>query len=374
MNRVALVHDWLVAHRGGEKVLLELARLFPAASIYTLVFDRSRVHPELRERRISTSFIQGLPGAPERFRKYLPLFPRAIESIDLRRYDLVLSTSHCVAKGVRSAAPHLSYVHTPMRYLWDQLPSYLPQPLRPATPMARALVSPLRRWDVESASRPTRIIANSAYVAERIRRFWGREASVVHPPVDIDRFRAYPGPRSGWLVVNALVPYKRTELAVQLATSRGVELTVVGDGPERQTLERMAGPSVRFLPSVSDGELAELYGRSRLLIHGGVEDFGIAPVEAMAAGCPVVALGEGGVTETVREGETGTFFDAPSVEALARAVDRLEREQAAGAFRPDDVRRHARVFSTQRFVDEITSHIKDLSEYRETPRNALRQP
>ncbi|MEO0815009.1 MAG: glycosyltransferase, partial [Myxococcota bacterium] len=339
MTRVALVHDWLVAHRGGEKVLLEIARLFPDAPILTLVFAPELVHPELRDRTVSTSFIQGLPGAPERFRRYLPLFPKAIEQFDLRGFDLVISTSHCVAKGVRSRAPHLSYVHTPMRYIWDQMPSYMPSGFQWATPAVRAAVTPLRRWDVESAERPTRLLANSAYVAERIRRFWGRDAQVLHPPVELSRFSGGDGAqRHGWLTVNALVPYKRTELAVELATQRGERLVVVGDGAERERLQQLAGPTVEFRTQVSDDALAELYARSELMIHGGVEDFGIAPVEAMASGCPVVALGEGGVTETVRSDESGVFFLSPTPQALGQAIDRLRGLWAAGSLSEQRIR------------------------------------
>lgn len=351
-----MVHDWLVAHRGGEKVLLELARLFPEAPIYTLVFKPARVHPELRSRRVVTSFIQRLPGA---FRAYLPLFPAAIESFDFQGFDLVLSTSHCVAKGLRSEAPHLSYVHTPMRYIWDQLDSYVPKvPGRRLVRVAAEIAAePLRRWDVASSARPTALVANSRFVAKRIERFWGRQASVVHPPVDVERFSGAPSrERSGYLVVNALVPYKRTELAVEFATRNRLPLTVVGDGPERESLVSRAGPTVKFLRSVGDAELVELYAGARAMIHAGIEDFGIAPVEAMASGCPVIALGEGGVTETVRAGETGVFFSEPRVEALAAAAKQLSEID----WNPVHIRRHAQTFSAAAFRENFLREIEGL--------------
>lgn len=360
MSRVALVHDWLVAHRGGEKVLLEIARLFPDAPIFTLVCEPSRVHPELLARTIHTSFLQRLPGAPLRFRQYLPLFPRAIETFDLSGFDLVVSTSHCVAKGVRTRGRHLSYVHTPMRYIWDQLDSYVPRVpgqvwLRR---VANTLVQPLRHWDAVSAGRPTRLIANSEYVAQRIERFWGRKASVVYPPVDIERFKTPTGaePRHGLLVVNALVPYKRTELAVELANRRRLRLTVVGDGPERRALEKLAGSTVRFLPSVDAPTLASLYQGACALIHCGEEDFGIAPVEAMASGTPVIGLGHGGLCETVIDQRTGVLFAEPTIDSLCSAFDRFSQID----FEPMDIRRHVERFSTARFRSEIAHEIEAL--------------
>lgn len=382
-GRVALVHDWLVGHRGGERVLLELARLFPDAPIYTLVFDRRRVHSELRQRDVRQSFIASLPGSPRSFRRYLPLFPRAIESFELGAYDLVISTSHCVAKGViaRDRAIHLSYVHTPMRYLWDQLDSYLPQVRgrRLLRGLAHSLSTPLRRWDVASARRPSRLVANSHYVASRIQRFWGRDASVVYPPVDVEDFDRRDDGRDqerelgSLLVVNALVPYKRTELAVDFATRSGRPLTVVGEGPERERLKRRAGDHVRFVSGLSREGLIALYRRASVFLHCGVEDFGIAPVEAMAAGCPVVAFGEGGVRETVVETQTGSFFSEFTTAALAHAVDRVEAWRRAGRLDVVAIRRHASTFSRAAFRVRILNEIDDLLVSRSDARNAMRQ-
>ncbi len=280
-----LVHDWLVTHRGGEQVLLELARAFPSAPIYTLVYDRKNVHPELQNRMVHTSFIQKLPRVPKHFRRYLPLFPKAIEAFNLADYDVVISTSHCVAKGARAQGLHISYVHTPMRYIWDQLPSYvtrLPESARaPVIRAAEVAVTPLRRWDVASSKRPTELIANSRYVANRIARVWDRDAHVVHPPVAVDFWNGAPEKkREGYLVVSALVPYKRVDVAVDAALAFGLPLTVIGNGPERRNLLKRAGGRVRFVTGASNDELREAYASAKALLFCGVEDFGIVPVEA----------------------------------------------------------------------------------------------
>ncbi|MBI5510090.1 MAG: glycosyltransferase [Deltaproteobacteria bacterium] len=358
-----MVHDWLVAQRGGEHVLLQLARLFPEAPIYTLVHAKGSADPEIEAHPIRTSFIQSLPGVPHTFRPYLPLFAAAIETFDLKAFDLILSTSHCVAKGVRlrTGQVHLAYIHTPMRYLWDQLAEYLPQiPGRHLLePPVRLLTAPLRHWDVTSSRRPTRLIANSEFVAGRIKRVWGRNADVVYPPVDVDYFaRARRVARRGFLVVSALVAYKRVDLAVALATRSLLDLTVVGDGPELPRLRAMAGPTVRFVGSLGPAELRQAYAGARALLFCGVEDFGIVPVEAMATGCPVIALQEGGALETVKafgKTPTGVFFREPSLAAIDDAVRRFEVLEAEGAFARDVLLAHARRFSSDRFVAGFTA-------------------
>lgn len=359
--RVALVHDWLVTQRGGENVLLELCRLFPAATVHTLVHAHGRVHPDIEAHPIVTSFVQHLPGAPAHFRQYLGLFPAAIERFDLRGFDLVFSTSHCVAKGVRTGVGqlHVSYVHTPMRYIWDQMPEYLARLPAAAllSPLARLAARALRRWDVASAARPQVLLANSEFVRERIAKVWRRDATVVYPPVDVDFYAAAsPVERHGYLVVSALVPYKRVELAVQWATRTGSELTVVGDGGELARLRHEAGPSVSFARDFGPTELRLAYARAEALLFCGVEDFGIVPVEAQAAGCPVVALGRGGALETVvGQGEraTGVTFAEPSVEALSAAIDALTARRTRGDFSRAALLAQARRFDRATFVREI---------------------
>jgi len=314
--------------RGGEKVLLSLARLFPEAPVFTLLHIPGSVDSELEAREIHTSFVQHLPAVARRYRHYLPLFPTAAERFDLRGFDLVLSSSHCVAKGVRPApdAVHLCYCHTPMRYVWDRYDDYF-GPGR-VGPLARLLIPPiaarLRTWDVASARRVHHFAANSAYVADRIRRYYGRDAEVIAPPVDTDFFTPGPDePGSYDLVVSALAPYKRLELALDAYRGSGWPLRVVGTGPEEARLRGLAPPEVSFLGHVNSIDLREQYRRCRAVLMPGVEDFGIVPLEAMACGRPAIVFGEGGGPESVEAGRTGLVFTEPTSEALREAVATL---------------------------------------------------
>jgi len=315
--------------RGGEKVLLSLARLFPDATIFTLLHVRGSVDPTLEAREIRTSFLQHLPGTKRHYRHYLPLFPAAAESLDLGGYDLVLSSSHCAAKGVRPppGALHLCYCHTPMRYVWDRYDDYFGGNRlgflgRLVVPRVAAA---LRAWDKASAARVHRFAANSVYVAGRIRQYYDRDATVIPPPVDTAFFT--PGedrPGAYDLVVSALVPYKRLELALEAYRGTGRPLHVVGSGPEEERLRRRAPPEVRLLGHVSDLELREQYRGCRAVLMTGIEDFGIVPLEAMACGRPAVVFGEGGGAETVEDGRTGVVFRQPTPDALRAAVATLE--------------------------------------------------
>ena len=314
--------------RGGEKVLLSLARLFPDAPIFTLLHVRGSVAPALEARDIRTSFVQRLPGVATRYRHYLPLFPAAAESLDLRGYDLVLSSSHCAAKGVRPSpgALHLCYCHTPMRYVWDRFDDYF-GPGR-ASPLARLAIRPiaarLRAWDVQTSTRVHRFAANSAYVAGRIRRYYARDAVVIPPPVDTDFFT--PGedrPGTYDLVVSALAPYKRLDLVLAAYRGTGLPLRVVGQGPEGARLRTLAPKETSFLGQLSDEDLREQYRSCRAVLMPGVEDAGIVPLEALACGRPAVVFGEGGGAETVEHGRTGLVFHEPTVAALRAAVSTL---------------------------------------------------
>jgi len=358
--RVALVHDWLTGLLGGEHVLEQLCLLYPEADVFTLVHERGTCGPIIESRRIATSFLDRLPR--EHYRRYLPLFPVAIRSLDLRGYDFIVSTSHAVAKGCRPPrdALHVSYVHTPMRYVWDQFDAYFgPGRADLATRFAAHLVAPyLRAWDVRSTKSVDGIIANSHFVAERIRRSWGREAdAVVYPPVDTARFtETSEGPEDYALIVSALVPYKRIELAVEAFTREGRRLLIAGDGPSRAGLQARTGPTVRFLGSVAQEELPRLYARARFFVLPGEEDFGIAPVEAQAAGRPVLALGRGGALETVVGGETGLFFSEPTVEALRDGIAQMHREK----WDPQRIRANALRFDVARFRPELESAIDSI--------------
>ena len=324
---VALVHDWLTGTRGGEKVLLELVRMFPGAPIFTLFHFAGSQPPEIEAAGIRTTFLQKLVSPRAGYRKLLPLFFVAAETWDLSGFDLVISTSHCVAKNAKKApgAFHLCYCHTPVRYLHDQFDDYFRG--RPALVSAAARLArgPLRAWDRAAVPRVDAFLANSENVRARIARLWGREANVVFPPVDTGFFTPPPPGtlRDGLLVVSALAPYKRLEDAIDAANTRRLPLTIAGFGPERARLTTRAGETVRFLDTPTDDMLRACYQTAEAVLMPGEEDFGIVPLEAQACGTPVVALGRGGATETVRDGETGVLYDAPGATSLLTALDRL---------------------------------------------------
>jgi glycosyltransferase involved in cell wall biosynthesis len=356
--RVALVHDWLTGMRGGEKVIEVLGSLYPEAPLHTLFHFPGSVSPGIESHPIRTSFLQNAPGIRRHYRSYLPLFPAAIEELDLSGFDLVLSSSHCVAKGVIAPpdAFHLCYCHTPMRYAWDQEHAYFPK-RHGAGPRLRSLaLTALRAWDVSSAARVNLFVANSRFVARRIETYYGRSAEVVHPPVDVDFFT--PGPERGkndeeyCLMVSALAPYKRIELAMAACEKLEIELRIVGEGPERKRLAGIATPNVHFLGTVGAEELRELYRGASLFLQPGVEDFGIASVEALACGTPVVAAARGGILDVVEDGRHGVLYpDWEGPSALAGAIDKARRIE----FNRLDLRNRAESFAVSRFIDRIRS-------------------
>ncbi|HKV09254.1 MAG TPA: glycosyltransferase [Thermoanaerobaculia bacterium] len=362
--RVALVHDWLTGMRGGEKVLAAFCAMFPDAPIFTLFHFPGSVSPEIESHPIHTSFLQNAPRLRKSYRSYLPLFPAAMEEFDLTGFDVIVSSSHCVAKGVIPGpdALHLCYCHTPMRYAWDQEHAYFPKRKGMGPRLRSFALSALRAWDASSASRVNIYVANSTFVARRIQTYYGREAEVAHPPVDVDFFT--PGKKNGrngkkngkdgdyCLMVSALAPYKKVENAMAACEKLGMELRIVGEGPERKRLAGMAGSGIRFLGKVGAEKLQELYRGARLFLQPGVEDFGIASVEALACGTPVVAVARGGILDVVEDGRHGVLYpDWEGPTALAEAIDKALRM----GFNPLDLRDRAESFSVSRFTDRIRS-------------------
>ncbi|PSR34401.1 MAG: glycosyltransferase family 4 protein [Sulfobacillus benefaciens] len=346
--RVALVHDWLINMGGAERVLEELARMFPEAPIYVGVVDPTRLSPLLRTRQIIPSLVQRWPFAIRWYNRYLPLLAYGFEQFDLSSYDLVISSSAAVAKGVvtRAETCHISYVHTPMRYAWDLYHEYH---TREAKGLTRKFMGPvfhyLRLWDRVSTDRVDVLVANSSTVAQRIQKHYRRSAVVVHPPVSIDQFRIADHVDDYYLVLSRLVSYKRFDLAVEAANRLGRRLIVAGSGPELPHLKRIAKGSVQFVGSVNETKRAELMAHARALLFPGEEDFGIAPVESQAAGRPVIAYGRGGVQDTVIPEQTGILFSEQTVDALIEAMLRAE----AMVWDSDAIRRNALRFGPEAF-------------------------
>ncbi len=366
--RIALVHDWLTGMRGGEKVLEVLCELYPDADIFTLLHVPGKVSPTIESHRIITSPLQQMPGVASFYRKLLPLMPWAIEQLDFTGYDLLISTSHCVAKAAKPApgAIHVCYCHTPMRYIWDQYDSYFGSgraswSVRTAMSMARPK---LQAWDLATLPRVNRFIANSKNVQERIQRIYKRESTVIYPPADVDfyalgRSEAEPPAVPFYLIVSALAPYKRVDMAIAAFQKLGKKLVVIGEGQEAKALRRSAGPLIEFRGWQSNEQLREAYQTCKALIFPGEEDFGIVPVEAMAAGCPVIALRKGGALETVIDQHTGLFFDQPTVNSLAEALLRFETL----AFDLSDIQEHSRGFSKARCKEAFNAFfIETMSE------------
>jgi len=358
---VALTHDWLNGMRGGEKVLEALCEQYPDADIFTLFHEPGSVSPAIERHRIITSSLQKLPFARTQYRKLLPLFPTAIEQFDLDAYDLVISSSHCAAKAVVAPgrARHICYCHSPMRYAWDQFDAYF-GPARVGGFASRWVYAPmlkrLARWDAATASRVGRFVANSQHVAGRIRRYYNREATIVYPPVDTIFYHPDSTPPGHhFLIVSALVPYKRIDVAIEACRRVGATLRIAGDGPDRDRLEQLANGHVEFVGHLSDDQIRDEYRRALAVLLPGEEDFGIVPVEAQACGRPVVALARGGALETITDRETGIFFDDLTPASMAAALEGV----AAAQFDPERLRANAQRFSRERHVEQMHAVIEE---------------
>ncbi len=364
--KMCIVHDWLTTYGGSELVLKAFLEIWPETPVYTLVYDeRGNCRDIIHSTEVQGSFINTLPFAKRKHRSYLPLMPLAIEQFDLSDYDLVLSDSHAIAKGVITGPDqlHISYIHTPIRYAWDLQPQYLAQAnlekgLRGF--LAKVLLHYIRLWDVRTVSGVDHYIANSHYIAQRIWKLYKREATVIHPPVEIERFGVQAEKADYYLTISRLVPYKKVDLIVQaFAQMPDKQLIVIGDGPELKTLRKIAANNVEFKGFVSEQSLADHLQSAKAFVYAAEEDFGIVSVEAQACGTPVIAFGKGGALETVVEGETGFFFSEQTPEALAHALNTFENHTALNS---QKIRKHAERFNKERFKREILAFVEEKYE------------
>ncbi|MFH1369551.1 MAG: glycosyltransferase [Elusimicrobiota bacterium] len=360
--KVALVHDWLTGMRGGEKVLEKFCELFPQADIYTLLWMKGSVSGTIESHAIRTSFLQSFPFVDTKYRYYLPLMPAAIRSFKLRNYDLVISTSHCVAKGIIKprGAKHLCYCFTPMRYIWDQYEQYFSaEKSGILTRTAMKFLRPwLQNWDRQTASGIDKFTAISRHVAKRIEDFYGRKADIIYPPADTEN---YPQHWNGgyFLVVSALVPYKKVDLAVKAFNATGYPLKIIGSGPELEKLKSSAKGNIEFLGWLTDEQIKRYYAGCRGFVFPQEEDFGITAVEAQACGKPVIAFAKGGALETVINGETGVFFSESTPESLNAAVEK----SISTSFSAEKIILNARRFSEKRFMNEIRESITNFMQF-----------
>ena len=367
--RVALIHDFLLDLRGAERVFAAMCDAWPEADIFTAVYDEAGTEGRFADRRIRTSFLQRLHPTSRTFRSLLPFYPHAVESFDLRGYDTVISSSSAWAHGVLvdPGAVHVCYCHNPFRYAWTEREATLRARGALARPALRFLLSRWRQWDWIAAQRVDSYVANSALTAARVRRYFGREATVLHPPVELERFAPVPAERIGahYLVLAELMAHKRIDVAVRAFNRLGRPLLVVGDGPEMRRLRRMAGPTVSFTGRLSDERVAELLATSRALVVTAAEEFGIAAVESLASGRPVIALAAGGVRESVRAGVTGVYYEGgDDAEALAHAVEGFDPLSVD----PVACVASARQFGSDRFREQLRRIVAQAVEAERAPR------
>ena len=350
--RIALVCDWLTGMRGGERCLEAICEIYPDADIFTLVHFPGSVSEAIESHNVHTSYIQRLPGNIETFRRYLPLFPHAIQQFDLSSYDCALSFSHCVAKGVKvpEGVPHICYCYTPMRYAWHMRQAYLNTLRQPKRLLTECALNHLKRWDRKTSLAVTHFIAISKNVQNHIKHAYNRDSVVIYPPVDIKRFCVSGQDEGYYLIISALVPYKRIDLAVSAFDGLGQKLLIVGNGPEEKRLKKMASKNVSFVDFATDNEVAEYMKKCRALVFPGEEDFGIVPLEAQACGKPVIAFAKGGALETVtglnrsqskQLDATGVFFNQQTPEALKEAIflfEKVKNKFDAGKCRANTLR------------------------------------
>lgn len=356
--RVALVHDHLTQEGGAERVLEVLHEMYPQAPIYTLFYDKQKMGEMFPEKNIHTSFLQNWPGAVKHYQWFLPLMPTATEGHDLMEYDLVISSSSAMAKGVitRTNTTHICYCHTPTRYLWSDTHRYIEELKynRLVKKFIPPLLTRLRMWDQLAAQRPDYFVANSKDVAGRIKKYYRRDSTVIYPPVQTEQFSVAPKTDGYYLTGGRLVAYKRFDIVVQAFSRLGIPLKVFGTGPEYDNLKSMAKDNIEFVGKVDQKTLAELYQKANAFINPQIEDFGLTAVESMASGRPVIAFNAGGACESIVKNVSGTFFDEQSWEALADTVVRFKPEN----FNPEEIKKHAQSFSVEQFKQNMTTLIE----------------
>ncbi len=363
--KTAIVHEWLVNYAGSERVVESFTNIFPDADVFSLVdfLNDEQRQIILKDKRANTSFIQKLPLAKKKHRYYLPLFPKAIEKLDLSGYDLMLSSSHAVTKGIRKSSNqlHISYVHSPMRYAWDQQEQYLSDAkLNKGMKgmFVRSIMSYLRKWDISTASRPDFLIANSNFIAGKIKRIYNRDSPVIYPPVDVEKFLCTPEKDNYYLTASRMVPYKRIDLVVEaFAEMPDKKLIVIGHGPELEKIKSKAKKNIEMLGYQPDNVLKDYLQKAKAFVFAAEEDFGIIIVEAMACGTPVIALKRGGTAETVIDGKTGILFEGQDVNAIKDAVDRFEN--TVEGFSPEFLREHSENFNRHKFEEKILLYVNN---------------
>lgn len=356
--KVAIVHDWLVAYAGADRVVDQLEQIFPGAPIYTLVYDKSKFPPHFQKYDVRTTYIQKIPFATKLYKNLLTWMPAAFEALDLSEYDLVVSSCSSCSKGIitRPDAVHICYCHTPTRYIWDFYYTYLHNAGWLKRKLMPRMIHKMRLWDRLAADRVDYFVANSQYIAKRIQKYYRRPATVIYPGVHISEY-PIAQPEDYYLVVGRFTWYKRIDLAVEACTRLGRRLIVVGGGDEEKKLRAAAGSCVEFRGRVSDEEIRGLYSRAKAFLFPGEEDFGITPVEAMSAGAPVLAFGRGGGTETVLDGKTGLFFEDQTVDSLCACIGRFEKQGVS--YTREQIREHSKLFSEEHFRAEMLRFCKE---------------
>ena len=370
--RVAIVHHWFISLAGGERVVDSIASIFPGADLFTLFLDRQKLTPRLSQHKITTSFLDRTPGARRAHRHCLPFYPLAVEMLDLSGYDLVITSDSGPMKGVitDSNATHICYCHSPMRYLWDGHSAYLRQMPRLTQTVFGLASHYVRNWDYSAAQRVDHFIANSNYVAGRIRKYYRRDSTIIYPPINTSQSFLANKPGDYYLAVGRLVPYKRTDILIDACAKLGRKLVIVGDGPEMKRLQKRSAKNIEFLGEADESQLRDIYAQCRALLFAADEDFGMVPLEAQSFGRPVIAYGKGGSLETVLgayppidqgqsdelDGITGIFFEEQTADSLAKAI--LEFEACEERFIPRQIQLHARKFDTSVFVERLRNYVE----------------